>query len=379
MISRASLMIACLLALSASPVMSASGASPEALHIIKELGLRTASAPIPRAEGWRPAKVLVTAPPFLQAIVPDYADQLLQAAGNVELVIDDSGSLVPDAKLLEGVDALIGLCRPASVAAATELVWLHSYFVGMDDCASLTSEQVTNRTFTNGKRLSGPAIAEHSIAMIMSLARGLPAYQRAQNAAVWDNGLRQQIKFGELKGKTLLVVGLGGIGTQVAWRAHGLGMKVIATRHSSRTGPDYVSYVGLSDELLKLAAQADVVVNALPLTAKTQGLFDETFFAAVKHGALFVSVGRGKSTVTAALLAALESGQLYGAGLDVTDPEPLPADSPLWQMDNVIITPHSSAAGSDSLQRSAVIAVENLRRYVAGEPMLNVVDMAAGY
>lgn len=116
MIARASLMIACFLTLSASPVMSASGASPEALHIIKELGLRTASAPIPRAQGWKPAKVLVSAPPFLQAIVPDYADQLQLAAGDVELVIDDSGSLVPDTKLLEGVDALIGLCHPAFVS-----------------------------------------------------------------------------------------------------------------------------------------------------------------------------------------------------------------------------------------------------------------------
>jgi len=99
----------------------------------------------------------------------------------------------------------------------------------------------------------------------------------------------------------------------------------------------------------------------------------------VKKGALFISVGRGKSTDTDALIVALESGRVYGAGLDVTDPEPLPAESPLWLMDNVIITPHSSTAGSDSIRRGAIIAVENLRRYVAGEPMLNVVNMDAGY
>ena len=94
---------------------------------------------------------------------------------------------------------------------------------------------------------------------------------------------------------------------------------------------------------------------------------------------MFLSVGRGKSTVTADLVAALESGQVYGAGLDVTDPEPLPEDSPLWQMDNVIITPHSSSEGVDSLRRGAVIAVENVRRYVEGEPLLNVVNMQLGY
>ena len=125
--------------------------------------------------------------------------------------------------------------------------------------------------------------------------------------------------------------------------------------------------------------KADVVVNTLPLTDKTRGKFDKAFFEAIKPGAIFISVGRGKSTVTADLVAALESGKLYGAGLDVTDPEPLPADSPLWQMPNVIISPHVSAAGRGSTQRVAVIANENLRRYIAGEPLLNVVDIRAGY
>jgi phosphoglycerate dehydrogenase-like enzyme len=366
----------------ASLTLAAAVAAPateEAQRIIQELGLRAASEPISANSGWKPQKVLITAPPMLVAISPEYPEQLRRVAGDIELVIDDSGAFVPDPALLEGVDAVIGLCHPGTVAAASDLFWLHNYFVGMDRCAGLSDEQVQGRSFTNGKRLSGPAIAEHSIAMMMSLARGLPAYHRAQVESRWDNNLRQQVRFGELKGKTLLVVGLGGIGTEVAWRAHGLGMNVTAIRNSSRSGPEYVSYVGLADELLKLAAEADVVVNALPLTAKTEGVFDRAFFAAVKPGALFISVGRGKSTVTADLVDALDSGKLYGAGLDVTDPEPLPADSPLWQMDNVLITPHSSAAGSDSLRRGMVIAVENLRRYVAGEPLLNLVNMEAGY
>ncbi|MEP4149150.1 MAG: D-2-hydroxyacid dehydrogenase [Halioglobus sp.] len=376
MVNRIFLLAFILVGLNAQAEPEAGG---EAALIIEELGLRAAAEPIARPAGWAPMKVLVTAPPMLLQITPTYLNQLREVAGNVELVIDDSGAFVPDVKLLEGVDAVIGLCHPGTVASAPDLRWLHNYFVGMDRCAGLTSEQVSGRTFTNGKRLSGPAIAEHSIAMILSLARGLPAYHRAQVESQWDDSLRQQVRFGELKGKTLLVVGLGGIGTEVAWRAHGLGMKVTAIRNSSRSGPDYVSYVGLSDELMALAADADVVVNALPLTSKTTGLFDEAFFSGIKKGSLFISVGRGKSTDTEALIAALESGRVYGAGLDVTDPEPLPADSALWQMDNVIITPHSSAAGSDSLKRGTIIAVENLRRYVAGEPMLNAVDMAAGY
>jgi phosphoglycerate dehydrogenase-like enzyme len=182
-----------------------------------------------------------------------------------------------------------------------------------------------------------------------------------------------------LRGKTLLVVGLGGVGTEIAWRANSLGMTVVATRSSSREGPDFLDYIGLPEELPLLASRADVVVNALPLTPQTTGIFDKAFFDNMKPGSIFISVGRGRSTVTDALVAALDSGKLYGAGLDVTDPSPLPADSPLWQMNNVIITPHVAAASQSSMQRTAIIAAENLRRYVDGGNLLNVVNMQAGY
>ena len=263
--------------------------------------------------------------------------------------------------------------------ASDDLLWLHNYSVGMDRCKGLSEQQVENVVFTNNKRLSGPTIAEHTIAMLMSISRGLPSYTASQIQRQWDTSPFTEHHFGEIKGKTLLVVGLGGIGTEIAWRAHGLGMRVIATRNSSRSGPDYVDYVGLSDELHKLAGEADVVVNALPLTPETTGIFDKAFFEAVKPGAIFLSVGRGQSTVTADLIAALEAGRLYGAGLDVTDPEPLPEDSPLWLMDRVIITPHVSTGGIDSVRRMTTIAIENLRRYAAGEPLLNLVDIRRGY
>ena len=179
-------------------------------------------------------------------------------------------------------------------------------------------------------------------------------------------------------GKTMLVVGLGGIGTETAKRAAALGMIVYATRNSSREGPDYVEYVGLSDELFELAAKADVIVNALPLTAATQGLFNSDFFDAVKPGAYFINVARGASVVTDDLMAALDSGQLAGAGLDVTDPEPLPPDHPLWRMQNVIITPHVAGVAR-TLERHQAVAQENLRRFIAGDALLNVVDPARGY
>lgn len=362
------------------PGLAASPADPQATRIISEFGLAASATPISEHPNWQPRRVVVSLPASLARRMPELEQKLKDTASEVELIIDRSENFVPAADTLAGADAIIGLCSVATMNNATaDLLWLQNYFVGMDRCADLPEAQIEGRVFSNTKRLSGPTIAEHSIAMILSLARGLPAYQRAQAKKPWDRSPAAGLSFGELKGKTLLVVGLGGIGTEIAWRAAGLGMRVIAIRNSSREGPDYVEYVGLTKELNTLAGRADVVVNALPLTANTTGLFDQAFFDEVKPGAIFISVGRGKSTVTTDLVAALESGQLYGAGLDVTDPEPLPAESPLWQMDNVIITPHVSAAGQDSLERIAVVIVENLRRYLAGEPLLNIVDMRAGY
>lgn len=360
------------------PATALPQSTPAAQELIARLGLSAADQPVRSHPRWRPARVVVTLPAGMARDLPGYVEQLREAAGDTELVLDESGRLSPDE--LAGADGYIGFCTNELLAnAGPDLLWVHSYAVGMDRCSGADPALIADRVFTNNKRLSGPTIAEHAIALLLGISRGLPAYTAAQARREWRRELSTQLQFGELSGKTLLVAGLGGIGTEIARRAHALGMRVTATRNSSREGPDFVAYVGLPDELHKLAAEADVVVNALPLTEQTTDLFDRELFAAVKRGAIYINVGRGKTTVTNELIAALESGQLYGAGLDVTDPEPLPAESPLWQLPNVIITPHVAATGGDSRQRAALIAVENLRRYVAGEALLNPVDMEAGY
>ncbi len=354
-------------------------ASPDpARQLIANLNLEAAPSAVSSHPRWEPARVVVSLP---RGMGDDrFLQQLQAAAGEVTLIVDDSGAYVPTRETLAGADGYIGFCTTDMLKNADPgLLWVHSYTVGMDRCSDASDDLRADRIFTNNKRLSGPTIAEHGIAMLLAISRGLPAYSAAQAERQWRRELSTGLAFGELAGKTLLVAGLGGIGTEVARRAHGLGMRVIATRNSSRDGPDFVSYVGLSGELATLAGEADVVVNALPLTEETAGLFDADLLAQIKPGAIYINVGRGQTTDTAALVAALQSGQLYGAGLDVTDPEPLPEDSPLWQLPNVIITPHVAAAGGDSLQRTALIAAENLRRYVGGEPLLNLVDMEAGY
>jgi phosphoglycerate dehydrogenase-like enzyme len=226
--------------------------------------------------------------------------------------------------------------------------------------------------------MASPVIGEHAVALMLSLTRGLVQQAKALPDADWDGSTGDRLGMISVDGKTVLVAGLGGIGRAAAKRAAGLGMRVIATRNSSRSGPDYVDYVGLSDELFGLAAQADVVINALPLTPETEGLFDAAFFDAVRPGVFFVNVARGKSVVTDDLVAALADGRVAGAGLDVTDPEPLPADSPLWQMPNVIITPHIAWYGNDRERRLTLVR-ENIRRFIAGDALLNVVDPERGY
>jgi phosphoglycerate dehydrogenase-like enzyme len=221
-------------------------------------------------------------------------------------------------------------------------------------------------------------MADHVIALMTMLTRGLHNFHRSQIDGVWK---RRPIDFPmlELGGKTMLVVGLGGIGTAVAKRSDSLGITFLGIRRSSRSGPGFVDYVGLSHELHELAGRADVVVNTLPLTEETRGIFDGEFFDAVRHGAYFISVGRGESTVTDDLIAALKDGRLTAAGLDVTDPEPLPEGHELWSLPNVVITPHVSATTDQGRWRRWAVSLENLRRYIDGDRMLNVVDVARGY
>lgn len=350
------------------PMAAAAETTIEAL--IEEAGIGEHELAVRERDGWRPpTKILVRGDEALAA-------ELDAAYPGVDIVSVDSEAAALAAAA--DADALIGFCDHDAIAAASRLVWVQIFSAGAERC--LAVERVGNGKvlLTNMQKIASPAIGEHAVAMAMSLARGLISHGKRMPEGDWDRSPARRSSMVALSGKTLLVVGLGGIGTEAARRGAGLGMRVVATRNSSRRGPDFVDYVGLSHELFELAGQADVIVNALPLTPATTGLFDEAFFDAVKPGALFVNVARGKSVVTADLVAALEDGRLGGAGLDVTEPEPLPPEHPLWQMPNVIITPHIAWVGADRVRMNTLVR-ENVRRYIAGEALLNVVDPALGY
>jgi len=364
---------AVLLALLASGAASAdSPAVPAPEDVVEQLGLQPGEAPASSLEGWqRPQRIVIRV---------DSADRLAwmqEVAPGVELIgltdISESGDRV------EGAQAVIGICEPGYLDDGAGLVWIQIFSAGAENCVARLKANGRNILLTNMQRVSSPEIAEHVIAMLLSFTRGLNQFIRVQPQGRWLPALVPMEQRWELGGRTMLVVGLGGIGTQVARRASALGMKVMAIRNSSRSGPDYVDYVGLPDELHALASEADAVVNTTPLTASTSGLFDARFFEQVKPTAYFINVGRGKSVDTDALTKALREGRLAGAGLDVTDPEPLPPDHPLWQFENVIITPHVSAGSDRIRERLFTVVRENLRRYVAGEAMLSVVDIERGY
>ncbi len=299
-----------------------------------------------------------------------------QAAPGVELV--PVASVQEAVAAAPGADAIIGICHADVLEAGPDIAWVQILSAGAERCVSVPALRERRILLTNMQRVAGPVMSEHVIAMMFALGRKFPAFMAAQREGQWDRDLADE-GIWAMEDKTVLVVGLGGIGTEVARRAHALGMKVTAIRNSRREGPPYVARVGLPGELVEFAREADFVVNTAPLTDATRGMFDAAFFGAMRRGAHFINVGRGQSVVTDDLIAALRSGQVGGAGLDVTDPEPLPQGHPLWQLPNVIITPHISARSDLGNEARWAVARENLRRYVAGEPMLSVVDIEKGY
>jgi phosphoglycerate dehydrogenase-like enzyme len=353
----------------------AQGVGRDAQALIEELGLEESETAVRELPFWRkPKKIHIVARGSNDAERAMQMKEAQAAVGDVELV--QIAYPIPD-DVIEDAEVLIARCTPRIIREADNLRWLQDSRHGVNSCMI---PEIQDKPFilTNAQHSSGPPMADHVIAMMTMLTRGLHNFYRVQPQGVWKE---RPIEFPmlELTDKIMLIVGLGGVGVEVARRAHGLGMRVIGTRRSSREGPDFVEYVGLPDELYELAGRADVIVNALPLTSETRGLFDTTFFDAAKPGAYFISVGRGESTVTADLIAALKDGRITAAGLDVTDPEPLPVGHELWSLPNVIITPHVAATTDQGRWRRWTITLENLRRYVNGDKMLNVVDVARGY
>ncbi len=276
--------------------------------------------------------------------------------------------------------AFSGQLRPEHLAAAPRLRWIHSPAAGVGSmlCPALIDSPVV---LTNSRGLSADTIAEHVIAVTLALFRNLHTAVRYQARRQWAQDIIGAPPANRmLSGAAVLVVGLGSIGGAVARRLHALGARVSGIRRRATTpAPEGVTRVEPRERLHEMLHEADVVVIAAPQTKDTRGLMGRAELEAMRRDGVLVNVSRGKLVDEEALIAALRAGAIGGAALDVFTHEPLAADSPLWDMPNVLITPHTSGFRSDHWDAATALFADNLRRFERGAPLLNVVDKHAGY
>ena len=282
---------------------------------------------------------------------------------------------------LPDTDIFVGWSlRPQQLAAAPRLKWLHSTAAGV---AQLMYPELraSGIAVSNASGVHTIPIAEHVLGLLLALARRFPSAFRHQAARhwgqqdIWDEPIRPR----ELRGASLLVVGLGAIGSEVARLARALGMCVIAVTRSGRPSPELAERVVPSSALDSLLPEADFVVLAAPETSETYHLMNAVRLAKMKPAAYLVNVARGSLVDEAALAAALRDGRIAGAALDVAGEEPLPESSPLWTLQNCLLTPHLSGASDSLWERQAELLLDNLDRWFSGRELRNRVDLTRGY
>jgi phosphoglycerate dehydrogenase-like enzyme len=325
--------------------------------------------------------------------VPEWAVERIRAAAPAEWEVEvvrelsdgkgDGGEPTEAAlRAVRGAEVYLGYGVPPALleAAGGSLRWAHSGAAGVGGSlhpAMLASDVV----LTNSAGIHAEPIADTTLAMILHFARGLDWAVRLQRNARWDKGPWDagNAPVRELCELTLGVHGLGGIGRAVARRGAALGMRVLATRRRPGDAPPGVELLTGDDALPRLLDASDALVVAVPRTRETEGSIRAAELARLPRGATVVLVSRGGVVDEDALAAELASGRLRGAGMDVFAREPLPRESPLWGLPNTLLTPHISGASHLFWRRQTELVTENLRRYLAGAPLLNTVDKHAGY
>ena len=277
----------------------------------------------------------------------------------------------------EVVDAevVIGRIPREAFLVAKKLRWAQSNGVGFE--TMLYPEMVEGDVIvTNTAGALDSPMAEHALALILSFTRGIVFQERVRRERKWARGT---FSCSQIDGKTACVLGLGTIGKGIARRLAALGARVIGVDAQVANPPEGVQRVVAPEGMLSALAEADIVIVALPLTDGTRGLVDNTCFERMKDSAYLVNVGRGPIVDEQALIDALKEGRIAGAGLDVFEVEPLPEDSPLWDMPNVVIAPHVGGQSGEGEANLLTAFRENLRRYVAGETLMNIVDKRRGF
>ena len=290
---------------------------------------------------------------------------------------DDFARALPDADVI-----VTGGLTDDELARAKRMRWFSSVAAGLDEIAT-PAFRARDVVITNASGVHGPNIAEHVLAMMLMFTRGMPRLMRAQLARRWERNLKSRSDGpGELTGKTVLIVGLGRIGEAIAARARPFGVRVLAVKHDPSTRHDAsvaVDELFPMDALDQALGRADHVCLTVPLTRDTYHLMNARRIARLRAGAFLYNISRGAVIDEAALVDALRAGKLAGAGLDVFEEEPLPLTSPLWDLDNVILTPHVAGVTPLYYERTAALFADNLERFLAGQPLRNRFDPARGY
>ena len=272
-------------------------------------------------------------------------------------------------------DVVFGDFNRSLFEAAEHLKWVQVLGAGVDGLLFPEFVQ-SDVVLVSAKGFVGPHLADQTWALILGLLRGVG---RAVRERTWENHMSIRSETWELAGQTLGIVGLGGTGIDVAKRAQGFDMRVIVVDPEDVDAPSFVHEVWKMNRFYDLLAESDIVSICAPLTAETHGMFDYEAFQRMKHRALLINVTRGKIVDGRSLLRALDEDLIGGAGLDVTPVEPLPQNSPLWDMPNVIVTPHVAGGSPIRLDRTVGLFCDNLERFLVGKPLLSVIDKRKGY
>ena len=298
--------------------------------------------------------------------IESVSDQIhvTQPQGQAELLLDASDS-----------DVIFGGFNKTLFDTSSKLKWVQVLGSGVD--GALFPEFVESQVIlTSAKGVVGTHLADQTWALLLGLLRGIG---RAVRERTWDNRMSIRHATWELSGRTLGIVGMGGTGLEVARRASGFEMEIIAVDPEAVATPSFVKSVRKMEGFYDLLAESDIVSICAPLTKETEDLFDLSAFRQMKSHALLINVTRGRIVNGPDLIRALEDGLIGGAGLDVTPEEPLPSDSPLWDMPNVIVTPHVAGGSPIRQDRTVDLFCQNLERFLSGKPMVSQIDKRKGY
>ncbi|MCJ8014390.1 D-2-hydroxyacid dehydrogenase [Paenibacillus sp. KQZ6P-2] len=317
----------------------------------------------------------------LHSLTPEQIHQIEEAAPGFKVIIKKKNELGPEQ--VKNAEIIVGWSKTIAEYVLQEdsnVKWVQTWSAGVD---TLPLERLRDKgiLLTNSSGVHAIPISESILAMMLSFSRQMHVAVRQQLKKKWQPNLTAPglQTLGEINGKTLVIVGVGEIGRETARLAKAFGMRVIGVRRSDKPEP-HVDQMYTMESLHEALGQGDYIVNVLPLTEETHHMFNAAAWNAAKKGACFINAGRGPTVDTSSLLEALNSGHISGAGLDVFEEEPLPAEHPLWEMEQVIITPHVAGSTDRYTERVVDIFTENVRAYAQGQkPPHNLVDYKRMY